>query len=129
MASLCGTPQQECFEYINTDVNNEFYQYCPNVNTCPGQATAQRNILPTTTPSITEIDIFPNPGTNQIRLNGGFENLDVEILNLQGQMMFSQTDVTTFTTINVESLPSGLYYLRVTLPNEYKTEVIRWVKQ
>ena len=64
------------------------------------------------------LTIFPNPSTNgsfYIRQNSTFENLSVEIYNLLGKLVFSETLYQSVSLTQIETnLPKGIYFLSVT---------------
>lgn len=59
------------------------------------------------------ITVSPNPATNNIKVNlAGEGKANVQLFNLVGQLVYSET-ATTNTTINVADLHSGIYMLKV----------------
>lgn len=63
------------------------------------------NFLPANT-----FSVYPNPATDILYINVPVENT-VALLNLQGQVLMTERNTNT---INVASLPAGIYLLRVT---------------
>jgi hypothetical protein len=64
-----------------------------------------------------EIQIFPNPGRTNIQLRNLPADYDrIECVNFQGLTVFSTNNIPT--TDAFESLPSGLYYLKVYRENQ-----------
>ena len=68
------------------------------------------------------ISFFPNPTKSEITFSQAIEK--VEIIDLTGKTIFTFTNAKT---INIESLPAGAYYLRLT--NEEKTSLQKVIKQ
>ena len=71
---------------------------------------------------IYECSIFPNPTKREITFSQTIEK--VEVIDLIGKTIFTFTNAKT---INIESLPSGAYYLRLT--NDEKTIMQKVIKQ
>ena len=69
-----------------------------------------------------EISFFPNPTKSEITFSQAIEK--VEVIDITGKTILTFTNAKT---INIESLPSGAYYLRLT--NEEKTSLQKVIKQ
>ena len=70
----------------------------------------------------TEISLYPNPTKSEITFSQAIEK--VEVIDLSGKAILTFTNAKT---INIESLPAGAYYLRLT--NEEKTSMQKVIKQ
>ena len=70
----------------------------------------------------TLLSFFPNPTKSEIAFSQAIEK--VEVIDLTGKAILTFTNAKT---INLESLPSGTYYLRLT--NEEKTSLQKVIKQ
>ncbi len=70
----------------------------------------------------TEISLYPNPTKSKITFSQAIEK--VEVIDLTGKTIFTFSNAKT---INIESLPSGAYYLRLT--NDEKTIMRKVIKQ
>ena len=70
----------------------------------------------------TEITFYPNPTDSKVNFSQAIEK--VEVIDLTGKTIFTFSNVRT---INIESLPSGAYYLRLT--NDEKTIMQKVIKQ
>ena len=68
------------------------------------------------------ISFFPNPTKSEITFSQAIEK--VEVIDLTGKAILTFTNAKT---INIESLPAGVYYLRLT--NEEKTTMQKVIKQ
>ena len=68
------------------------------------------------------ISFFPNPTKSEITFSQAIEK--VEVIDLTGKVIFTFTNAKT---INIESLPAGAYYLRLT--NAEKTSLQKVIKQ
>ena len=69
-----------------------------------------------------EISFFPNPTKSEITFSQAIEK--VEVIDLTGKAILTFSNAKT---INIESLPAGAYYLRLT--NEEKTSLQKVIKQ
>ncbi len=70
----------------------------------------------------TEITFYPNPTDSKVNFSQAIEK--VEVIDLTGKTIFTFSNAKT---INIESLPSGAYYLRLT--NDEKTIMQKVIKQ
>ena len=70
----------------------------------------------------TLLSFFPNPTKSEITFSQAIEK--VEVIDLTGKAILTFTNAKT---INIESLPAGTYYLRLT--NEEKTSMRKVIKQ
>jgi uncharacterized repeat protein (TIGR01451 family) len=71
--------------------------------------------------------IFPNPATDELSIitqQGDYKSFSIS--NLMGQVKLEQEINSTQTTINIQSLPTGVYY--ITLKGDHGTMVEKLVK-
>jgi len=61
------------------------------------------------------IHLYPNPTSNYLNISFEGDPIQLQILNVNGQIVFQQDNVTSNQEINIESLPSGTYYIRSTV--------------
>lgn len=78
------------------------------------------------------ISIFPNPviSTLQLIVSDVSGRGAVQVWNAQGQLILSRTNVelgATATSLDVSTLPSGIYYLQVAVEGQLLTR--KWMKQ
>ena len=75
------------------------------------------------------LSIYPNPATDKItiELSGKTELSNLVIVNVQGQEVLTQPTTQPKTQIDITSLPSGVYFVRVT--NDRTVEVGKIIKQ
>ena len=69
-----------------------------------------------------EISLYPNPTSSKVSFNQTIEK--VEVIDLTGKAILTFTNAKT---INIESLPSGVYYLRII--SDEKTSLQKVIKQ
>ena len=63
-----------------------------------------------------EMSVYPNPTTNYLQLKVDSEkldNLNFQLIDLQGKVIDNKKISSTTTSINVESLPKAIYFLNV----------------
>ena len=61
---------------------------------------------------ISKVSVYPNPASSTVTIDGlnGFANLEVEIVNLQGQVV---TRIDNSLEINVEDVEAGIYFIKM----------------
>lgn len=65
---------------------------------------------------ISGFSLYPNPSNGQFTLevfDKGLENLDVNIFNSVGKLVFSKKEMPVKTQINMEDFPKGVYLVKV----------------
>lgn len=80
-----------------------------------------------------EISIYPNPTEDFFYLNiddALDKKLDITIFNLKGQIVYAKKEFSTEETfhqnINIKSLPSGIYLVKIIIDgNEYNKKIIK----
>jgi hypothetical protein len=68
-----------------------------------------------------EMNVFPNPTTNYLQLKVGsekLENLNFQLIDLQGKVIENKKVTAITSTINMEELPKAIYFLNVTKNNQ-----------
>ena len=68
-----------------------------------------------------ELSVFPNPTTNDLQLkveSGKLENLNFQLIDLQGEIIENKKVTASNTTIKMEVLPKAIYFLKVTRNNQ-----------
>ncbi len=71
-----------------------------------------------TTPEKTSLNIFPNPATHSITIHSNKTINSYEIYSITGKLMNHQQNIEN-TTINISTLPKGIYLLKVFCDNEF----------
>ncbi|MBO6606671.1 BspA family leucine-rich repeat surface protein [Psychroserpens sp.] len=73
-----------------------------------------------------EIEVYPNPTSSYIYLQGNFLDLNtVEILNVNGKKVMTLNS--NFSSIDIRDLSSGLYFIKLYSQNSFKT--IKFIKK
>ena len=114
----------------------EYWVMVTDANGCQNADTIQVDITTDITDLNTfgnNIDFYPNPNNGEFVLvlqTEAIENMQVEIVNLQGQkVLVKEFDhIKNFNQkIDVRSLDDGVYYLKVTKGNDYA--IMKMIKQ
>ncbi len=74
-----------------------------------------------------EFHIFPNPASDIITIQSNFDlkNAEIKIINVLGEVVFSQNiNKTKTATLNVEELKSGIYFIQLKSENIFYTQKI-----
>ena len=77
--------------------------------------------------STNEIAIFPNPNNGSFSINLPEEDCEVVVYNSLGQVVYRQSQVNGLTTMNIEGLVNGMYFVNVKSANENAT--VKFVKE
>ncbi|MFK8056885.1 MAG: T9SS type A sorting domain-containing protein [Saprospiraceae bacterium] len=97
-------------EFVGTclDSNSRSISYNFDVANCGVSSTQQAS-------DFEGLTLFPNPTKDAVSITGlsGDGQFDVQILNSTGQTVYSGTMSASNTTLNVYSLPQGLYFIIV----------------
>ncbi len=88
-----------------------FFDYNPFIQTNTATTTFQQ--LSTTTPSQESFALWPNPASDVVTISGASEIESIAVLNLLGQEVYKQEGNGRGTQVNISSLPSGNYLVRV----------------
>lgn len=71
------------------------------------------------------VKIFPNPCSNfvNIELSSNFSNAEVTIFGIEGNSVLEYKNITENTfPINIETLPSGIYFLKINADNTFYSQ-------
>jgi photosystem II stability/assembly factor-like uncharacterized protein len=71
-----------------------------------------------------EINIYPNPVTDQMNITSGVKMTEVEIFNQLGQKIFSQVVKDTSFNLNTAGFNTGVYFVRITSDEGVATKKI-----
>ena len=75
----------------------------------------------------TNFKIYPNPTTSLITIEG-IEGAQVLVYNMIGEVVYSTTNAVATTTINLSSLQTGNYIVKIISNNEVSTQKIVLIK-
>ncbi len=75
-----------------------------------------------------ETTVYPNPGTNQLNIKTTGNEMDFELLNINGQVVIRQMLDENQSTINTESLESGMYFYRLIDKKNKAVKTAKWIK-
>ena len=71
--------------------------------------------------------IYPNPASNVLNLDAATPISNVEIVNVLGQVLISESSNSTISNIDVSALSNGNYFIKVTSDNN--TKVLQFLKK
>ncbi|MCB9034958.1 MAG: T9SS type A sorting domain-containing protein [Chitinophagales bacterium] len=90
----------------------------------PGYLTPIKENLNTTF----SIKLYPNPATTHIYLSGIKDEVEVAIFNINGQQVLTQ-NINKDKLLNIQTLSSGMYLVRVTNTTNGSFGVAKFIKQ
>lgn len=73
------------------------------------------------------IVLYPNPNKGQFSLNLPEEDCEIMVFNSLGQQVYQQSNAKGMTTLNLEGLNSGMYF--VTVKSEKVVSTLKFVKE
>lgn len=73
------------------------------------------------------IVLYPNPNKGQFSLNLPEEDSEIVVFNSLGQQVYQQSNAKGMTSLNLEGLNSGMYF--VTVKSEKAVSTLKFVKE
>ncbi len=73
------------------------------------------------------MSIYPNPNKGQFNINLPEEDCEIVVFNTMGQQVFLQSQAKGLTTLNLEGLDNGMYFVTVKSANTVST--LKFVKE
>ncbi|MCO5262416.1 MAG: T9SS type A sorting domain-containing protein [Lentimicrobium sp.] len=88
------------------------------------------NLTTSTTlyPEISELQVFPNPGTQRVYIYNPFAKAILQFADLSGKMVINLQAEVGEMPINTQNLPAGIYFITLTADNGEKLTQ-KWIKQ
>ena len=74
-----------------------------------------------------DVEISPNPATNEIKIESKMQNAEIEIRDVLGQIVYSAKAIAASSTIDVSMLSKGVYF--ISLQNGKQTINKKFVKE
>ena len=118
------------YNNASPDFSTKRYWVIVNDGGCKQKAYYNRPTGVEDVNAISVVNVYPNPANDvvNVEINGNVGgNVQVELLNLLGQRLNVQTDVNRKATINVASLPAGIYLIDCSV-NGTKIATNRFIK-
>ncbi len=75
------------------------------------------------------IEIYPNPFTDKVVLDGDFTNFTIQVLDVSGQLVADHSSVSAPFEIDLTTLPSGTYFVNVSSLLYNQLSVYKIIKQ
>lgn len=75
------------------------------------------------------ISIYPNPNQGTVTIGGDLSSFSIDILNQVGQIHTSLNGMTSPITVDLNSLPDGMYFLRVVNHTNGAVHLEKMIKQ
>lgn len=123
--SISITPSvSTSYTITGTDANG-----CKNSVTITQSVSACTGILAQTNGESRSTNIFPNPtdGILTIELADVSEQIDIQVINALGEVVYQSKLTNKNTKLNAENLANGIYFLKIV--SENKQEQIKFIKQ
>jgi hypothetical protein len=88
------------------------------------------NLTTSTTlyPETSELQVFPNPGTQRVSVYNPFAKAQLQFADLSGKMVINLQAEVGEMPINTQNLPAGIYFITLTADNGSKL-TRKWIKQ
>ncbi|WP_010521995.1 cellulase family glycosylhydrolase [Aquimarina agarivorans] len=111
--------------FIMRSANRDFTIYFSNQDSTPNCATNGTKIL-----DLNPFNVYPVPTKNILTINGLSETSTVNVLNMQGSIVFTETIYPNNASIDISTLSTGHYFLQIlsTTPNNF-VKTIPFIKE
>lgn len=111
-----------------TPTDNASYFAIVSVNGCSTTSECRsREVLSVEQTKGLSFDLYPNPADDKIILNGLTTKALVSILDVSGRVMLSSNTDSNNTVINIKSLKSGVYFIKIS--SGQNNEVRKFIKK
>lgn len=77
---------------------------------------------------IKSLGVYPSLANSQLTIEGYLDNYSIEILDQIGRSILTLETSGRSHTLDISSLPSGLYLLKANVKGSTKTETYKWIK-
>lgn len=109
---------KQAYQIIMGEQSAEFVtvlsKYDPSVTQTIGVKSVSSDI---------KFNIAPNPAQNNIKLNGDFECVDIQIINTLGEVVYTGSALNN-STVSIADLTAGVYILKTTVNKQVVTRKI-----
>ncbi len=125
----------QSYQYIDNDYNSEIPYYRLMQTDFDGKTTIfEPMTIFCNTESIRNVSLFPNPASNKINILSNSDKnafLDIKILNYYGTLVYESNKLQNIsnnnTSIDISTLPNGIYFIMITSDKE--THTIKFIKE
>ncbi len=116
--SLCSVPS--ICNYLANPPVGAIITINTNITGCNTQAEIQAGCVALSADEIlskSEVQIYPNPASDNITIHMAEANISIEITDVLGRVMQMQKHTGDKTIVNISSLPSGVYFIKLVEPH------------
>jgi len=125
----------QSYQYIDNNYNYELSYYRLIQTDFDGKTTIfEPMTIFCNTESISNVSLFPNPASNKINILSNSDKnafLDIKILNYYGTLVYESNKLQNIsnnnTSIDISTLPNGIYFVLITSDKE--THTIKFIKE
>lgn len=78
-------------------------------------------VLGTDASQLEDISLYPNPASTVLNLKNA-ENADIQVFDILGKLILSQTNISNDAQVNVSSLQNGTYFMKISKENAVTTK-------
>lgn len=98
------------FEIVNSDFDGYLFYDPPSSGAFEGhESTLDAHIEV----EFNTIKVYPNPSTNQVKVEGDFANADIKVIDSMGNVLSDYSNVENELIIDIEALPQGIYLIQI----------------
>ena len=98
--------------------------YATNGNYGSGESTnfsTDNFVLGTNASQLKDVSLYPNPASTILNLKNA-ENADIQVFDVLGKLILSQTNISRDEQVNVSSLENGTYFMKISKDNAVTTK-------
>ena len=85
------------------------------------------NIDENINPNVGNINIYPNPGSNQIKISSSLKNLQIQLYDYTGGQIIER-NIEYSSSVNTSDIPPGIYFYKILQDNRI-VKIGKWVRK